>query len=175
MSLKYSQIRNTIQTGDLLAWSTNSISSLTDIALSAYQKIYSTNISHVGIAVSFGSRVFVAEAIPPVVRLYPLSRKRDFYYIPCNLEQKDSYIDYLLEYIGEDYSLWDLVKSCAGLSTSTQSFYCSELAGDFYKYTGLLDSQVYGKFPHTIVNAVSLAVGKEPQLVSIDGGNLSAV
>jgi uncharacterized protein YycO len=172
MAAKYSQIRKDIQTGDLLAWRTNSIGGASDALLSLYQKIFKAEFSHVGMAVVLGSRVFVVEAIPPVVRIYPLSLKRDFHLIKCNVEQKDSYIDFLFKWVGDDYSLLDLAKTCLGFSTSTQSFYCSELAADFYKYVGLIDDASVGKLPQTLVDAVVQATKQEPILVSIDGGNI---
>ncbi len=172
MSVKYSDIRNTIQTGDLLAWDIKKIGSVSDLVLKAYQKIFKANYSHVGVAVILGGRVFVVEATLPVVRLYPLSRKPDFYIVPCSIETKNTYIEYLFDKLGDAYSLFDLIKACFGISGVNSEFYCSELAGGFYKYIGLLDNEDDGKLPQTLVDSVVKATGKDPVFVTIDGGNI---
>lgn len=172
MSIKYSEIRDQIKTGDLLAWKTKKIGSLSDMVLYLYQKIFKVEYSHVGVVVVLGGRVFVIEATPPVVRLYPLSRKDDFYWVTCGLAEKQNYIEYLFNTVGNSYSLLDLIKSCLHIKLNNSDFYCSELVGDFYKYAGLLDSDEYGQMPHILVNAVVSATNKQPVFVSIDKGNI---
>ena len=172
MFAKYSEIRPTIRTGDLLAWNITSPSDMGDLFLYSYQKIFNIKYSHVGIAAVLGGRLFVVEAIPPVVRLYPISRKSNFYLIPCNIDEKPGYLEYLFNDLGKDYSLLDLFKTCIGLKASDKDFYCSELAGDFYKFVGLLDSEKYGKMPHILVDQVIKVTGKEPLLVVVDKGGI---
>lgn len=173
--LLYSKLRDQIRTGDLLAWEITSFSEKSDLFLFLYQKIFKIKYSHVGIAVRIDDRVFVAEAVPPRVRLFPLSLKDDFYYIPCHLESNPKYLDYLLKDIGKPYSLFDLIKSIFNLSFNPENFYCSEYCADFYKAVGLLTDNEAGKFPHKLVEKISEVTREEPKYVTIDKGNFDGV
>lgn len=169
---KYSNIRRQIKTGDLLAWKSGRIGSKIDLVLKLYQKIFKAQYIHVGVAVVLGNRVLMVDATPPIVRLYPLSYCDDFYWFPCNLEYKEKYLDILFKHLGKPYRLFDLINSLLGFKNSTDDFYCSELAGYFYKEIGFIQDEDAGFVPDTIVEAILKASGvKEPTFILVDRGN----
>jgi hypothetical protein len=168
----YSEIRPKIRTGDLLAWEVTTISSALDLALLAYQKIYKTNISHVGMAYVFGDRVFCLEATPPAVRLIPLSMLDDFSLLQANIDWKPSYDRVALKYIGRDYSLTDHLKGMMHFKTSDKELYCSELLSRIYRDIGLVPSLEADSTPRGLAREVKKVVGGDFIFVNIDKGNI---
>lgn len=173
--LLYSKVRNEIKTGDLLAWEITTFSEKSNLFLFLYQKIFRVKYSHVGVALKIGGRLFVAEAVPPRVRLFPLSLKDNFYYIPCHLKSNFKYQDYLLKDMGKPYSLFDLIRSIFNFSFNPKNFYCSEYCANFYNAIGLLPNKEAGRFPHTLVKTISEIVHEEPRHIVIDKGNFNGV
>ncbi len=80
--MKYSELRDTIKTGDLLAWSEGGDwKSWRNIQLNLVRMGTMSDYNHVGVAYVVGGRVFVVESVVPYVRIYPLSRLLPFFYI----------------------------------------------------------------------------------------------
>lgn len=175
MTNLYSEVRDTIETGDLLIWKTNKIGSLIDLILYLYQKLLKAEYTHVGVAVVLGGRVMLVEATPPVVRLYPLSLLDDFYLLKTNVKYKNKHLDILFENLGKKYSLLDLIKSLFKLNNSNQHYYCSELASKFYNEIGLIANEDAGLTPDSIVKAVKEATSNDITFVKIDRGNLDVI
>lgn len=175
MTVLYSEIRNELKTGDLLAWKTLRISSFFDFILFIYQKILKAEYTHVGIVIKEGERYFIVEATPPVVRLYPISLTEDFYYIPVNIEAKSSQVDGLLRILGKKYSILDFIRSLFKISNNPSEYYCSELAGTFYNEIGYIDDIDAGLTPDSIVKAVANVSSVKPIFVKNDRGNLNTV
>lgn len=173
MTILYSEMRNEIKTGDLIAYDTEEISSFFSFVLFLYQKILKAKYTHVGIAVNLGGRIFLVEATPPEVRLIPLSMCGNFYHIKTNMTtSQDSMLSNLFSHLGKKYSLMDLAKSVIGFSNDPSDQYCSELAGDFYNQFGYLVDRKAGQTPDSIVEAVLERSGSTPVYVVIDKGNL---
>ncbi len=175
MTPLYSKIRSELKTGDLLIWKTSRFKSLSGLAHYIYQKITGDIYAHVGLVLKEGNRVFVVEATPPAVRLFPLSMSGDFGYVPLELELNDKHIDFLLSDLGKKYSLWDLVRSLFKWSNSNNEFYCSEFCSVFYNQIGLLGSEDAGLTPDTLVESIVMSTGKFPIFVKNDKGNLDVV
>lgn len=170
----YSEIRNKIKTGDLIATDEAPIDSFFGLVLSLYQKILGAKYTHVGIAVRMGGRVFVVEATPPEVRLVPISMFGDFKLIPTDMKgSENSHLEYLFSSLGKKYSILDMLKGTLGIAGSNSDYYCSELAGDFYNSFGYLVDRTVGHSPDSIVEAVIAKAKVEPILVVIDKGNLT--
>jgi len=60
--MKYSEVRDTIKSGDLLAWSHRGWRTWYDIKIQAVRFFTQSEFSHVGVAWAVGGRVFVLEA-----------------------------------------------------------------------------------------------------------------
>lgn len=175
MSVLYSEIRDEIETGDLLAWRIKHVGSFTDLILLLYQKILKARFSHVGIAVKIGNRYFLLDATPPVVRLIPISMTGDFYLIKTNLKVKPRQVDLLLEHIGKKYDLIDLVRGVFGIKKNKDNFYCSELANYFYKKIGFVSEIDTGLTPDCLINYVVQKHSLTIVEIKNDRGNLNVL
>jgi uncharacterized protein YycO len=177
---KYSDIRKSIRTGDLLAWKNPNKSDKASSVLWWYQKIFKANYTHVAIAVKIGKRYFVVEATPPAVRIYPISLLDDFDLIRTDIDlsrgKQSKYIDILFRELGKPYSLTDLFRNTIGMSNNKSNRYCSQLAAFFYKEVGLVDDVIEaGYTPDMLVGTIIEVTGNEPISVKIDRGNLYAI
>jgi len=147
----YSAIRSSIQSGDLLVWSRTKLRSLNDLKLKAVQIMTQSSYDHVGIAWNIGNRLMVVEARPPEIRIYPLSRLTPFYYVHMGIKWQDEYTEYLLNHIGDKYSLWEVLTAYFNRNTSDNEWQCAEFVKDFYQHAGLkLD---FGYTPKSIVES----------------------
>ena len=102
--MKYLDFRENIVSGDLLAWSHHSWNSWYNFQVQMVRAFTQSEYSHVGIAWCTGGRVFVIEAVVPYVRIYPLSKCENFYYIRINKELSNKAEEFALSQIGEPYS-----------------------------------------------------------------------
>lgn len=175
MNVLYSEIRDQLKTGDLMAWKTTKINGFFDFVLFLYQKMFRARYSHVGIVVRLSDRYFVLEAIPPVVRLHPISLKDSFYLIRNDLKVSSANLDTLLVHLGKKYSVWDFVRRLFGLGNTDTELYCSELAAMWYFLIGFIRDEDAGFSPDTLVDAVLQQSHAEPVYVINDKGNLDAV
>lgn len=187
MTVLYSKVRHEIQTGDLLAWRTTKINSFISLVLFLYQKIFKAKFSHVGVAVRVADRIFIVEAVPPVVHVVPLSQEGTFYWIPAGMTNtagerftqlplgadEGAMIQHLLSTVGKPYSLVDFFKGLLKLGNSVSDYYCSEQAGEFYNSFGRLTNEDAGDHPDRLVDELVKAVGIEPIEVFMDKGNIA--
>ena len=171
MANLYSKVRHEIKTGDLIAWKTTKITSFFTFILYLYQKILKAQYTHVGVAVREGDRVFVLEATPPVVRLFPLSLSGDFYHIPTKFDRKSTQLDFLLLTLGRKYSLLDLIRSSFKFGSDNADYYCSELCADYYNAIGHINNEWAGETPDAIVHEILKVNQNEPIFVKNDRGN----
>jgi hypothetical protein len=105
----YSEYRDSIVSGDLVVLSHYKWASWYDLQVMAVRLFSATEYCHVGVAVVFGGRVWVAESVSPVARLVPLSNyaKDGMYIIPTRTPMKDEELEYLMSKIGVGkYSKW---------------------------------------------------------------------
>jgi len=168
----YSEYKQNIQTGDLLLWNTSRVTSFLSLFMILIQKILHTKYSHVGIAIVLGDRYMILEAQVPVVRLIPISSSRDFYHLPLNLNITNKQYNFLFNSLGIRYSLIDLFTYIFRLGNNKNSYYCSELAADFYSNIGLIDDSESGINPKVLSDKMILLAGVEPVLVKLDKANL---
>jgi hypothetical protein len=110
--MKYETYRESIKSGDILAFSHEGWKSWSDIKTQAVRIFTRSNYSHVGVAVVLAGRVMVLENVVPYARLYPLSQRGSFYHIGMKdvvwtgeLEEK------AFSYIGSKYSQWQAIKA----------------------------------------------------------------
>lgn len=179
MSVRYSEIRDTLKTGDLVSWKAGKVDSFFTAILKIYQKILKPKSVHVGIVFVVGGRTFIVEARPPVVRIYPLSRMEDFYLIRTNIPDDKANVDFLLQEVGVEYGILDLIRGLLFADgKNNKELYCSELASIYYEDIGTLDVNKFPeawRTPDNLIEAVCDATGSSPIYVEIDKGNLNAV
>jgi hypothetical protein len=108
----YPTIRSNIQSGDLLAWSSDNTTLSSRILTRVVRVLTASEYSHVGIALCEGGRVYVLEATIPCITLRPLSECEAFYHIPMRITWSDHLDWYLKHYIGKHYSLLDCAELC---------------------------------------------------------------
>jgi len=175
MTILYSEIREKIRTGDLVAWDKPTDPGLTGLFLKLYQKITKARYTHVGVAVVLGERVMMVEATPPEVRLYPLSMSSDFYLIKTDISRVSKHLDIVLSELGKPYNLLDFFKNVIGFSDSNRDYYCSQLVSRYYNEIGYINNDLAGLTPDSIVEEVIKASSSDPIYVNVDRGNLNAI
>ena len=147
----YAQYRDKIKSGDLLIWSTRKVETLSDFLDIIVRLFTLSEYNHVGLAWDIGGRKFVVEAVPPKVRIFPLSRKGNFYHIPMNINWTYELEEYLLSYVGDSYSIPEAIQSYFSRPESNQYWQCAELVSDFYIKAGYPDL-IKGFTPAKLVN-----------------------
>ena len=173
MSYLYSEIKKEIKTGDLIAWDSPKYSSLLTFVLFLYQKITGTLYTHVGIVVKIGGRLYVVEAVPPMVRIFPLENHKRFYWIDATINAPAvKQLNFLTAKVGKPYSILDMFKIYLNMENSKEDYYCSELAADFYTHFGYITDPEAGYSPDTIVKAISEREGVDVVKVLMDKGNV---
>ncbi len=133
--MKYAEARDTIKSGDLLAWSHRGWSNWYDFKIQFVRLFQRSEYSHNGIAWVTAGRIFALEAVEPKVRIYPLSSLGSFYllrgYIPWTTEVEEA----ALAEIGEEYSQLEAMANSMNRSINDKwqcakyVWYIAELAG----------------------------------------------
>lgn len=179
MSVRYSEIRDNLRTGDLVSWKAGKVNSFFTLILKIYQKILKPKSVHVGIVFIIGDRTFVVEARPPAIRIYPLSVMEDFYLISANIPEENNDIDFLLREVGVSYGILDLLRGLLFADgKNNKEIYCSELGSLYYEAINVLDTSKYEdawRTPDNLIEAICDITGSKPIHVKIDRGNLNAV
>lgn len=111
LSVEYQEIRSKIKSGDVLAWSHRGWSSWHDIKVQIVRMFTRSEYSHVGVAWVIGERVFVIEAVMPLVRIYPLSKLGDFYHLGMEADWSHKAEEYALSHVGDEYSQLQAIKA----------------------------------------------------------------
>lgn len=178
MAELYSQYREKIRTGDMLAWKKTKITSIFDVFLLLYQKICGAEYIHTAIAFRTSDRLFIVEATPPVVRMMPVSLLEDdeFFHFSVEFDRTPAQETLLLENIGKPYNILDFLANLLHVGDPDESYYCSEECAEFYADIGVLKDEEPGITPDVLVHAL-LTTGKvnEPVHVKIDRGNPNGV
>jgi hypothetical protein len=105
--MKYSDIRDDIRSGDIIALSHSSWSSYHDLEVQAVRTATQSEYSHICVAWVFANRVFVIEAVNPLVRIIPLSNMKEegFYWIQSQNEMSNEELEFAMGKVGlEGYS-----------------------------------------------------------------------
>ena len=150
----YQDHRDQIKSGDILVWSKDNISPLSNLYLRGIRFLTSSDYGHIAIAIRIFNRLFVLEATSPRVRLTPVSTKDELYHIPLNIKWNINYSYLLFEYIGLKYSILDATRAYFGRTLERDDrFQCVELAINFYKKIGIDFGTDYvpGKFVKNVL------------------------
>ena len=136
--MKYEDARPLIKSGDLLAFSHFGWKSWHDIKIQAVRMFTRSEYSHVGIAWVVGSRVFCIEAVMPLVRIYPLSKLGEFYWLPTNVEWTPQVEDFAMSTVGAEYSQWKAIESVFETPQDNDGLWqCCEFAKATLKLAGV--------------------------------------
>jgi hypothetical protein len=137
----YNDIRNTIQPGDLIAFTHTGWNSWEDIQSQIVRIFTRSEYSHVGIAWPVGGRVMLLEAVVPEIRIFPLSKLLPFYYLPITGvvgKWNDDAEEYALSRVGEKYSKLEAIKGFFGATKdSNKRWQCAEYARAILHRAGL--------------------------------------
>ena len=127
--MKYIDARPLIRSGDLLAFSHAApwYRSWYDLKVALVRMFTMSEYSHVALAWCVGERVFVLEAVTPLVRIFPLSKLGDFYWIPLNAQRFDAEaLVFALAHVGEEYSQSQAAQSFFHLPADDDEWQCAE-------------------------------------------------
>jgi hypothetical protein len=151
--MKYSEIRETIKTGDLIAWSeAGDWSSWRNWQLNFVRMGTMSEYNHVGIAYVIGGRVFVVDAVVPNVRIFPLSKLTPFRYIRTPFIFDNYVEEFMLLHVGTPYSKWEAFKAAFTSDTNNDKvIQCAKLVNKVFgqinpRYLSIRDT------PHATVN-----------------------
>lgn len=134
--MKYSEYRTNIQSGDVLVWTNRSSNkSIGNIFIRQFTQ---SEYHHVGIAWVAHRRVFVLEAVPPLVRVVPLSNLLPCYVIKMDSILSNSALERALSMVGvAKYSIPEAIKSYFRANTSASKWQCVEYVKDILKINGI--------------------------------------
>lgn len=106
----YATYRNTIRSGDLLAWSHRRFRTWHDFKIAIVRMATRSEYSHVGVAWVIGGRVFVIEAVEPMARIYPLGKLGDFYHCPLAVDWDDRIEEAAIGHVGAEYRQLEAIR-----------------------------------------------------------------
>lgn len=134
---KYSEIRQNIRSGDLLAWSHRGVKSWRDLKIWFVRLFTQSEYTHVGTAWVVGGRVFVIEAVMPLARIYPLSKLGNFYWSPMNMPWSEETEEKALSFVGCEYSQLQAMQAPFSKPPEDNLFECAELFATIAKVDGV--------------------------------------
>src|SRR5674476_1317199 len=113
--LTYAETRPRVMSGDVLAWSMRDgwFSSFHNFKVRVVRMFTSSEFDHNAVAWVIGGRVFALEAVMPLVRIYPLSKLGDFYWLPMGKWTPDAE-EFALAHIGTPYSQAKAIRAFFG-------------------------------------------------------------
>jgi len=120
--MNYSQARPDLKSGDVVAISSNSLVS------KAIRIFTRSEYSHVGIILDIHGRKLLLEAVPPVVRIVPLSSVNPFYIVKMGKVLSAEAENLAFSFVGKaEYSNLEALKSYFGFNRNPNFWQCVEL------------------------------------------------
>jgi len=155
----YSEHRDSIQSGDLLAWSHHGWALWYDFQIQVVRMFTRSEYAHVGIAWRTSGRLFVIEAVTPRVQIFPLSLCENFYHLSMGKELTWDAEEFALSQVGEPYSKWMCLKAAFHnlRKGDLGEWQCAKLANEILRVNGFDFGETYE--PTSLVQAV-LDTGK---------------
>lgn len=151
--------RQDIKTGDMLIWSKDSRSLLSNLFLKLIRLATMSEYAHVGTALWLEGRLYVVEATIPMVRLAPIRDDEEFYFISMDVNWNRQAEDFLLDKVGLFYSILDSIRAQFGITTARDDkWQCVEISNYLYKELGIDLGDVFT--PSKIVEAALDLPGK---------------
>jgi hypothetical protein len=109
--MQYENARPLLKSGDLLAFSRGSFKSWAEFKTMVVRLATRSTYSHVATCWITGGRAFAVEAVIPEVRIYPLSKLGNFYWLPLNAPWSNETEEFALSTVGAKYSQWAAIKA----------------------------------------------------------------
>ena len=131
--MDYSAVRDSIQSGDVVAFTHTGFGSLRDIQAQIVRIATRSEYSHVGIVWKIVNRLFLLEAVVPEVRIFPLSNFEEFYLIPLNKKLSEKAENYALSRVGQKYSKLEAIKGYFGWNKRDSYWQCAEFVSSVLK------------------------------------------
>lgn len=125
--MEYKDIRSQIRSGDILAFSTSGWDTFKHVVSQVIRLVTRSDYNHTGTAWVVGGRVFIIEAVEPLVRIYPLSEKGDFFWVPSSVVWTPDVEEFALSQVGDSYSIWDAIVAPFRDPKSNGSWQCTQL------------------------------------------------
>lgn len=164
--MNYEQARPMIRSGDILAWSHRGVTSWHDFKIWFVRLFTRSEYSHVGTAWVTGDRVLVIEAVMPMVRIYPLSRLGDFYWLQMGAYWRKSTETLALSFVGNEYSQMQAAQAPFATPPEDDRWQCAELVATVARHDGINLGGVYTP------SAVVLSAQKRgAPLTYVEGGS----
>lgn len=163
--MRYQRARPMIRSGDILAWSHRGIRSWRDLKIWFVRLFTQSEYSHLGTAWVTGDRVLVIEAVMPMVRIYPLSKLGDFYWLQMGAYWRKSTETLALSYVGDEYSQVQAAFSPFGRPPEDDRWQCAELVATIARQDSINLGSVYTP------SAVVLAAQKRGAPLVFVGGD----
>ena len=147
----YANIRESIRSGDLLAFSHGDFKSFNGLLVKSVRVFTTSTYSHVAVAWVAKDRVFALEAVVPKVRIFPLSLLGDFDLIPLEAPWLAETEQYALSKVGADYSRWTAIQGFFNPLEEGDVSECAAYAREVLKRDGI----DLGKMsrPDTVIHA----------------------
>jgi hypothetical protein len=134
--MKYSEIRNTLKTGDIVAISAKP--KLKYFAGWLVRLFTQSEYSHVGMIWIHQGRAFILEAVHPKVRIVPLSLVLPFYVVQMNITPNMEALDEAFSQVGVgEYSVVEAIKSYFGLNSVNKEIQCVEYVKSILNKMGI--------------------------------------
>jgi hypothetical protein len=135
-----------IQSGDLLIWSRDKNSKLSNFLIKGIRLFTSSSYGHVAIAVWHNGELHFLEATNPRVRLAVFDADQVIDGVLCvrvGVTFTSESKEFLFSKIGFKYSFLDVLRAYLGLTLKRDDRYqCAEIGNDFYALHGI-DLQAY--------------------------------
>ena len=128
--MKYDIARKSMSPGDIVAFKHSDIMSKIIILSTGY------DCSHVGLVWRAGERVFVIEAVMPMIRIYPLSKLLPFRWIAMDKPMSADGEEYALSRVGEKYSVSEAVRGDFGMASNNNRWQCAEFVRAVLNHSG---------------------------------------
>ena len=154
---KYSDSREQIKSGDIVAWQGR-------FTNRRFLKLFNQEIGHTGIAWVVSKRVFVIHALTKGIVINPLSRLTPFVWLATDTDWTEEVQVFALSQLGRSYSYTDALRSFLGMPTiENNGWTCGEYSREILKHAQLPVTQ---DMPSKLVSEV-LALRPDSNLIHL--------
>ena len=135
--MKYEDVRSTITSGDVIAFTHMGWSSWSDIESQIVRMATRSEFSHVAIAWVVVERIFIIEAVVPEIRIFPLSNFKEFFILRTHIPMSIEAEEFALSRVGERYSKWEAIKGYFGRNKDDRYWQCAEFVSSVLHKDGI--------------------------------------
>lgn len=127
-----------IQSGDLLVWTKDRNSKLSNFLIKGIRFFTSSSYGHIAIAVWHNNELHFLEATNPRVRLVAFELNDEILHVSVGVTFTSESKEFLFSKIGFLYSVLDAIRAQLGLKLKRDDRYqCAEIANDFFALHGI--------------------------------------